>query len=100
MKKVRCPKTSLISWKSGNNCYKLKVTQSENVMQKKLRQMVRDATHDIDDVLISLQAGQQTANRLNEPVAIQQDLSIAPLSKATMEVLEIIRPECYVKDGS
>ena len=69
-------------------------------MQKTLRQMVRDATHNIDDVLISLQAGQQTANRLNEPVAIQQDLSIAPLSKATMEVLEIIRPECYVEDDS
>jgi hypothetical protein len=69
-------------------------------MQKILRQMVRDATHDIDDVLISLQAGQQTANRLNEPVAIQQDLSIAPLSKATMEALEIIRPECYVEDDS
>lgn len=69
-------------------------------MQKTLRQMVRDATHNIDDVLISLQAGQQTANRLNEPVAIQQDLSIAPLSEATMEVLEIIRPECYVEDDS
>jgi len=62
-------------------------------MQKMLRDMVRDATHDLDDVLISLQAGQQTANRLKTPVAIQQDLSITPLSEATMEVLEIIRPE-------
>lgn len=62
-------------------------------MQKMLRDMVRDATHDLDDVLISLQAGQQTANRLKKPVAIQQDLSITPLSEATMEVLEIIRPE-------
>ena len=62
-------------------------------MQKMLRDMVRDATHDLDDVLISLQAGQQTANRLKKPVAIQEDLSIAPLSEATMEVLEIIRPE-------
>lgn len=69
-------------------------------MQKTLRQMVRDATHDVNDVLISLQAGQQTANRLNKPVAIQQDLSIAPLSEATMEVLEIIRPECYPEDDS
>lgn len=69
-------------------------------MQKTLRDVVRDATHDLDDVLISLQAGQQTANRLKKPVAIQQDLSITPLSEATMEVLEIIRPECYVKDGS
>jgi hypothetical protein len=55
--------------------------------------MVRDATHDLDDVLISLQAGQQTANRLKQPVAVQKDLSIALLSEATMEVLEIIRPE-------
>ena len=62
-------------------------------MQKMLRDMVRDATHDLDDVLISLQAGQQTANRLKKPVAIQEDLSITPLSEATMEVLEIIRPE-------
>ena len=67
-------------------------------MQKMLRDMVRDATHDLDDVLISLQAGQQTANRLKKPVAIQQDLSITPLSEATMEVLEIIQPECYVED--
>jgi hypothetical protein len=67
-------------------------------MQKTLRDVVRDATHDLDDVLISLQAGQQTANRLKKPVAIQQDLSITPLSEATMEVLEIIRPECYVED--
>ena len=62
-------------------------------MQKTLRERVRDATHDLDDVLISLQAGQQTANRLKQPVAVQKDLSIAPLSEATMEVLEIIRPE-------
>ncbi len=62
-------------------------------MQKILREMVRDATHDIDDVLISLQAGQQTANRFKQPVAIQKDLSITLLSEATMEVLEIIRPE-------
>ena len=60
---------------------------------QKIRDMVRDATHDLDDVLISLQAGQQTANRLKKPVAIQEDLSITPLSEATMEVLEIIRPE-------
>ncbi len=60
---------------------------------QKIRDMVRDATHDLDDVLISLQAGQQTANRLKKPVAIQQDLSITPLSEATMEILEIIRPE-------
>jgi len=65
-----------------------------------IRSMVEDATHDIGDVLISLQAGQQTANRLKKPVAIQKDLSITPLSEATMEVLEIIRPECYVKDDS
>ena len=58
---------------------------------QKIRDMVRDATHDLDDVLISLQAGQQTANRLKKPVAIQQDLSITPLSEATMETLEIIR---------
>ena len=52
-------------------------------MQKMLRDMVRDATHDLDDVLISLQAGQQTANRLlKKPVAIQKDLSITPLSEA------------------
>lgn len=69
-------------------------------MQKTLRQIIRDATHDVNDVLISLQAGQQTANRLKKPVAIQQDLSITPLSEATMEVLEIIRPECYVEDDS
>lgn len=62
-------------------------------MQKMLRDMVRDATHDLEDVLISLQAGQQTANRLQKPVAIQQDLSITPVSEATMEVLEIIQPE-------
>ena len=48
---------------------------------------------EIEDVLISLQAGQQTANRLKQSVAIQKDLSITPLSEATMEVLEIIRPE-------
>ncbi len=69
-------------------------------MQKILREMVRDATHDVDDVLISLQAGQQTANRFQQPVAIQKDLSITLLSEATMEVLEIIRPKCYVKDDS
>ena len=51
------------------------------------------ATQDLEDVLISLQAGQQTANRLKSPVAIHKDLSITPLSEATMEVLEIIRPE-------
>ena len=34
---------------------------------QKIRDMVRDATHDLDDVLISLQAGQQTANRLKSP---------------------------------
>ena len=48
---------------------------------------------EIEDVLISIQAGQQTANRLKQPVAIQKDLSITPPSEATMEVLEIIRPE-------
>lgn len=48
---------------------------------------------EIEDVLISIQAGQQIANRLKTPVAIQKDLSITPLSEATMEVLEIIRPE-------
>ena len=48
---------------------------------------------EIEDVLISIQAGQQTANRLKQPIAIQKDLSITPLSEATMEVLEIIRPE-------
>ena len=69
-------------------------------MQKMLRDMVRDATHDLDDVLISLQAGQQTANRLLKPVAIQKDLSIVALENATLEVLEVIQPECYVKDGS
>tara|TARA_R100001440_G_scaffold57610_1_gene77458 strand:+ start:1445 stop:1612 length:168 start_codon:yes stop_codon:yes gene_type:complete len=55
--------------------------------------MVRNATHHLDDVLISLQAGQQTANRLKKPVAIQKDLSVVALENATMEVLEIIRPE-------
>jgi hypothetical protein len=69
-------------------------------MQKMLRDMVRNATHDLDEVLISLQAGQQTANRLKKPVAIQKDLSIVMLENATLEVLEVIRPECYVKDGS
>ncbi len=73
------------------------MTQSENVMQKMLRDMVRNATHDLDEVLISLQAGQQTANRLKKPVAIQKDLSIVMLENATLEVLEIIRPEWYVK---
>jgi len=65
-----------------------------------IRSMVEDATHDIGDVLISLQAGQQTANRLKKPVAIQKDLSIVALENATLEVLEVIQPECYVKDGS
>ena len=65
-----------------------------------IRSMLEEATPDLADVLISMQAGQQTANRLKKPVAIQKDLSITPLSEATMEVLEIIRPECYVKDGS
>ncbi len=69
-------------------------------MQKMLRDMVKNATHPSDDVLISLQAGQQTANRLKKSVAIQKDLSVVVLENATMEVLEIIRPECYVKDGS
>ena len=69
-------------------------------MQKMLRDMVRDATHHSEDVLISIQAGQQTANRLKKSVAIQKDLSVVVLENATMEVLEIIRPECYVKDGS
>ena len=55
--------------------------------------MVENATHNLEDVRISLQAGQQTANRLQKPVAIQKDLSIAPVSEATMEVLEIIQPE-------
>jgi len=69
-------------------------------MQKMLRDMVRNSTHHLDDVLVSVQAGQQTANRLKKPVAIQKDLSVVILENATMEVLEIIRPECYVKDGS
>lgn len=77
-----------------------KARHSESKMQKMLRDMVRNSTHHLDDVLVSVQAGQQTANRLKKPVAIQKDLSVVILENATMEVLEIIRPECYVKDGS
>ena len=55
--------------------------------------MIRLGLFDSTDALIAVQAGQQTANRLRKPVAIQHDLSIVLLENADQEVLEIINPE-------
>ena len=48
---------------------------------------------DSTDAKVALEAAQQTANRLGEPVVIQMDLSVVPQKKATQEVLELVYPE-------
>ena len=48
---------------------------------------------DSTDAKVALEAAQQTANRLGEPVVIQMDLSVVPEKKATQEVLELVYPE-------
>ena len=48
---------------------------------------------DSTDAKVALEAAQQTANRLGEPVVIQMDLSVVPQKQATQEVLELVYPE-------
>ena len=48
---------------------------------------------DSTDAKVALEAAQQTANRLGEPVVIQMDLSVVPQKQATQEVLELVHPE-------
>jgi len=48
---------------------------------------------DSTDAKLALEAAQQTANRLGEPVVVQVDLSVVPQKQATQEVLELVHPE-------
>ena len=48
---------------------------------------------DSTDAKVALEAAQQTANRLGEPVVIQMDLSVVPQKQASQEVLELVYPE-------
>jgi len=50
--------------------------------------------HDSEDVRLAVQAATQSARRLGEDMAIQQDLSVVPFSQAKEPPLEIIR---YIK---
>lgn len=50
-----------------------------------------------DDVKLAVQAATQTAERLGEDVAIQQDLSVVPLWAAKEPPLEIIRCPAAIK---
>jgi len=45
-----------------------------------------------DDARIAVQAATSMANRIREPVAVQQDLSTKPLKDADQTVLEVVRP--------
>ncbi len=46
-----------------------------------------------DEAQIAMQAAHQMANRLQKPMAVQDDLSVVPADEATKEILEIVRPE-------
>lgn len=48
--------------------------------------------HPNDDARIAVQAATSMANRIREPVAVQQDLSTKPLKDADQTVLEVVRP--------
>ena len=43
---------------------------------------------DFTDAKVALEAAQQTANRLREPVVIQMDLSVVPEKQATQDELD------------
>ena len=53
--------------------------------------------YDSEDVRLAVQAATQTAERLGEDVAIQQDLSVLPLWAADEPPLEIIRCPAALK---
>lgn len=53
--------------------------------------------YDSEDVRLAVQAATQTAERLGEDVAIQQDLSVVPLWAAREPPLEIIRCPAALK---
>ncbi len=46
-----------------------------------------------EDAQIAIQAAHQIANRLQKPMAVQDDLSVVPADEATKEILEIVGPE-------
>ena len=50
-------------------------------------------THPSEDAQIAIQAATSMANIIQEPVAVQQDLSTKPLKNADQTVLEVVRPE-------
>tara|TARA_R110001592_G_C13122902_1_gene745929 strand:- start:324 stop:623 length:300 start_codon:yes stop_codon:yes gene_type:complete len=47
----------------------------------------------VDDACIAVQAATAMANRIQEPVAVLQDLSTKPLKDADQTVLEVVRPQ-------
>jgi len=49
--------------------------------------------HPNEDAQIAIQAATSMANRIREPVAVQQDLSTKPLKDADQTVLEVVRPK-------
>ena len=50
--------------------------------------------HPSEDAQIAIQAATSMANRIREPVAVQQDLSTKPLKDADQTVLEVVQPKC------
>jgi crotonobetainyl-CoA:carnitine CoA-transferase CaiB-like acyl-CoA transferase len=50
--------------------------------------------HPSEDAQIAIQAATSMANIIDEPVAVQQDLSTKPLKDADQTVLEVVRPKC------
>lgn len=54
---------------------------------------IQSWVHPSEDAQIAIQAATSMANRIREPVAVQQDLSTKPLKDADQTVLEVVKPK-------